>query len=1855
MGSPEPEPGTTFELRFDTPMVKEDRVGLAATNSPLAIGPRLAGTFTWLSVRSGVFTPTEPLALDKTYTLTLQPGLQCADGRPCNAVLDWTITTPAFDLVASSPQQTDSNAYSMPQAELVFNADVRAADLRGMLFFRNNSGQEVPADVRQGTAAEYWASSYELGGSHSCRTWKQEAESVGRFAASSSERVVSQDPTNEVANLLIASPQHSLPIGNHWELVVPRGVDTADHLLVSRNRHRIPIGNITPFMVRDVTPQNVINSGASVSIEFSKAIPDSLTNTFREWINIGPHVENLKVRIEEERLLTILGDFQGGSEYSITLKPGFQAVEPFTLQGSNKFTIEMPHVSPRLYFPALSRDQMASGKRTFPLLAINVADVRLRAKLMGAHTAIHALRGFRSYFASRHEPENYNWQEPYRALDYNVLPGTTVYNEKLEFGMSAAISDAATNLNLDWDTLLNGRHAGVVFLDAHRVDGDNRDPALGTQALIQLTDLGMVWKNSPSGVEVFIFSQSTGQPVSGAIARLYGEENEPLEESPTDTNGLAHLEAKPKADWIAVEHGDDFHALPLDGNRVWMYEFHLPYAGYVERDDARRVLMFSDRNLYRPGETMNFDAIVREWSSAGLNVPSELTGTLECVDPRGTRFFQTNAAFSLLGSWSTLVPLPANPAGYYEAKLRLGSNTYAYSFQVQDFQPNAFEITLPWKYNYFAGEPMALPLSAHYLFGKSLSHAQVAWSLTAWDADFKPAHFRKYNFRREEIATRYGAVRSSISLNGRGMLMGTTNFVIAPEVPMNPAAPQPRTVQLLAEVTDINQQTLSEVTRFTRHSSDFYLGLRQAADVLTNGSQIPLEVAAVAADEKPWRKSVKAHLSLQHVDWQTVRVQGSGMTARYHNEPVVSNVLEREISIEPVALPESSDDEAQGNSLTGLPSLDAGEYLVEVNAKDDAGRPIASSLDFRVSAPCEKSWNYRNDVQLSLKPDHKAYAAGETAEILVEAPFSGTALVSIEREKVLRSFVAHLEGNAPSIRVPLESNDVPNVFVSVTLTRGSEDSPHKIKEPEYRMGCCELPVENPQNRLGVEITSSQTNYLPGAPVDVAVRVTDSAQRPVAGAESILYAVDDGILGLTDYTLPDPYSFFYSTHPLGVQTSVSLPNLLPEDPEALEFENKGYMGGGGGFDRVRKNFLACAFWNASLTTDTDGTVHAHFTAPDSLTRYHLFAVVHTAENHFGSSQSAFQISKPLIVQPALPAIANITDHLVARAVVLNQTRISGDVIITLELDDKAKAAGPEAALIRRITIPSNGSVPVEFQVEMTDTGEAKWVWKARFVENSAGNFVDAVQSTLTVGHIAPVIREVLLTRAIDEQTNLLAFANPQLPGGRGTITVNVANTRLNELNETASQLLHYPYGCAEQTGSSLLPWILLRDAPGLLPLRWRWRGTNDSAAAIRAGIERLFTMQTESGGLAYWPHEKDPMLWASAYGGMVLALAQRHGLTVPNERFDHLLTYLSKQLRSSGDDTDLSDSCLAAYALALAGRAEPAYHEKLYSLRGKLGAEDRALLALAIAEAHGPAGMIRELLQTNTMVHSNYEDRFDCGAREDAIRLLAWISYQPEDWNVDKLVDDLIRDQKNAHWETTQGNAWGLLALMEYAQRVEIKRQPIDGQLTYAGQSIPFHVDDRTNVFSHSFAITNIGEVPLLLTKQSTNCLYTTVTIEARPPELPQPRQDRGFSIERNYDRLDDNDQLQGTNELRVGDRVLVTLHVQVHDTSKYMVIDDPLPATLEAINPEFRSREARSSSALTEDGTWWMSDFNEIRKDRCLSFANYVEPGTYTLRYIARVRAAGIVTAPSAKAEEMYHPERCGLTATQVLTSKNFE
>src|SRR5262249_52133896 len=155
-----------------------------------------------------------------------------------------------------------------------------------------------------------------------------------------------------------------------------------------------------------------------------------------------------------------------------------------------------------------------------------------------------------------------------------------------------------------------------------------------------------------------------------------------------------------------------------------------------------------------------------------------------------------------------------------------------------------------------------------------------------------------------------------------------------------------------------------------------------------------------------------------------------------------------------------------------------------------------------------------NPYAIDLVADKESYEPGQTAIVLVKTPIAGEALVTVERDAVLRSFVTHLTGNSPSIQVPLTENDAPNVFVSVMLLRGANDSPRKIKAPEYRIGYCQLVVARPNDKLTIQLTPSTTPARPVDKIELNAEVHDLGGKAAGGAEVVLYAVDEGVLSLT---------------------------------------------------------------------------------------------------------------------------------------------------------------------------------------------------------------------------------------------------------------------------------------------------------------------------------------------------------------------------------------------------------------------------------------------------------------------------------------------------------------------------------------------------------------------------------------------------------------------------------------------------------------------------------------------------------------------------------------------------------------------
>ena len=283
--------------------------------------------------------------------------------------------------------------------------------------------------------------------------------------------------------------------------------------------------------------------------------------------------------------------------------------------------------------------------------------------------------------------------------------------------------------------------------------------------------------------------------------------------------------------------------------------------------------------------------------------------------------------------------------------------------------------------------------------------------------------------------------------------------------------------------------------------------------------------------------------------------------------------------------------------------------------------------------------------------------------------------------------------------------------------------------------------------------------------------------------------------------------------------------------------------------------------------------------------------------------------------------------------------------------------------------------------------------------------DALQSEVNIGYPVPLVREVETKRIESNDAELKRIADPQILEGTGEATVSMANTRVIELRESLRYLLHYPYGCVEQTTSSLLPWLTGARFARRRCRSWRRPMRRSPRRSITA-IDLLMSMQTSDGGLSYWPGGREPTLWGSAYGGLALGRWRRsRSFPCRKRKTKKLFSYLSEQLRGMAKDATgygLSARCLAVYTLALAGKPEPAYHDLLFQKRAKLSAEDRALVALAVIESKGPKAMIDELLRAPSVDEAYVDQFFGSVARENALHLLAWTMHEPRSPRVDEL-------------------------------------------------------------------------------------------------------------------------------------------------------------------------------------------------------------------------------------------------------------
>jgi uncharacterized protein YfaS (alpha-2-macroglobulin family) len=1065
------------------------------------------------------------------------------------------------------------------------------------------------------------------------------------------------------------------------------------------------------------------------------------------------------------------------------------------------------------------------------------------------------------------------------------------------------------------------------------------------------------------------------------------------------------------------------------------------------------------------------------------------------------------------------------------------------------------------------------------------------------------------------------------------------------------------------------------------------VGLKSTRYFVRSGDPIPLDVIVTDLDGRAVAGAA-VHVVAEHVDWQ--RTHGS-----WHEVVLDTREFETVSAGDPVHL--------------DVPTTRGGTFRITATVRDAAGRPNESEITRWLSDVRSRPPAVIRQEEVTLVPDKESYRPGDVAEILVAPPFTpAEGLLTLRRSGVIRVERFTIDSSSSTLRVPIDGAWAPNVHVQVDVVGASprvnesgDADPGLPKRPAFAAGSLDLPVAPVQATLTVTATPREAVLRPAAEATIDLAVADSSDEAPGPVDVAVIVIDEAVLALSDYRLPNPIDSFYQEQDAGVSDRhlrghVLLPRLQDLQTDfGMEMLVTQSASTARAFDFsavvLRRDFNPLALFAGSVITDASGHATVRFKLPDTLTRYRVMAAAATRGAQFGATSEATITARlPLMVRPSPPRFFHVGDRFELPVVVQNEAAAPVPVSVALRATN-AEVTGSAGV---RVTVPARGRVEVPFSVAARNPGTARFQ-----VVAASPDFADASEIALPVR--TPATTEALATYgqiddgAIAQRVNAPANAFPEYGG----LTISTSSTALQALTDAVLYLVSYPYECAEQIASRMMAVVALKDVLSA----FKAPGLPDEASlqeSVARDVRRLVALQNRNGEVGLWQRDGATWPYLNVHVAHALVRAKAAGFSVPQDALEHSMDYLDDLERYISKDYDPeAKSTVVAYALyvrKLAGDADAEDARKLIhdagGVRG-LPIEGLGWLLAVLSDdkdSRAEVDAIRSELNgrvTETASAAHFaawyaEEQgyllFESSRRADAILLDALIGDQPDNYLIPKIVEGLLGHRTAGRWENTQENVFVLLALNRYFNTYE-KATPdfvarawlgssYGGEHAFRGRTterheirVPMNVVMATDRNAGDNAA-SVGPV-VTLAKEGPGRLYYRLGLQYAPRDLDVKPLNRGFAVERTYQAVDDKADVRrdkdGVWHIRAGARVRVKLAMAAPANRHHVALVDALPAGFEAVNANLSGSETATSnesedvdqqSRDTRHPWWWRSvwwfDHENLRDDRVEAFTSLLYPDVYGYSYIARATTPGQFVVPPVRAEEMYHPETFGRGAT---------
>lgn len=1527
------------------------------------------------------------------------------------------------------------------------------------------------------------------------------------------------------------------------------------------------------------------------------AFPD--VNAAKDYVSVEPEVDYTVEAVDYWRWqgLSLRGDFKPGHIYEVTFKKGLPAANGSSLPQDLKRSVQFPLPSPAIQLDGPGRYLAPGGALSVPVLAANLKEYVAELRPVFANNLVELARRESGYYWSSLTDD----LEGVRRSATNALP--------------VATNGAPVRAAVDLRALAGGEPRGVYWLEVggRKARGDGR--------LLVVTDLGIAARTFGGGALVWVNSLRDAAPAEGAAVTVFARNNQVLARGTTDARGLVELELPEDGDqdpfMVTAERAGDLSYMALSRTRVEQGE-GLGGTAYLEAGQVEAAV-FTDRGVYRPGETVFVQALARDDQ---MRAPEPFPALLRVRRPDGRVFRDIPVELDGYGSVRAEATLPEYlPTGRYGLELAMpGTFTVLgqTSVALEDFVPPQIRVEVePPEGRRQAGDVLGFRVKSEHLFGGAASGLKVSGAATFKAVPFAPAQWPEWRFGDAEKA--FAPVYRPLGTKTLDA-EGGADFEAESQRAWRP----PAALQMVQQAT-VMEASGRSVTAYATSLLDpypFYVGLKPAWDGAVRAEQTQrVAVVEVAPDGSPVATNKPLVMTLSRVSWNSVLRRNNDGRYEWKSERQVVEIRQDTLA-------------ADGAAKDWSFAVDGpGEYML---AASDPASGTSTRISFHAGSADSEwlAWSREKPGRVELAWDRERYAPGETARLQVRAPFAGRALLTVETDRIREARVVELEKNTAEIEVAVERGHAPNAYCTLTLIRPAR--PEAVWSAHRAIGVLALPVEVPDRRLQVAIDAPAA-ARPQAKLAGTVSVRGEDGNPARGAVTVM-AVDEAICMLTAFATPDPAKTFAAPRALGVDAYDLYAELMPLVEEQME--GTPAPGGDGEEEALRKRlnpikanrFKPVALWRAALELDADGRASFELDLPEFSGELRLMAVAYNAAQT-GSTSTPVKVKRDLVVQPSLPRFLAIGDECEASVSLHNAGGQPRTAMV------RATCGGPLRADVaeQRIEIPAGGSARVALPlVAGPGPGKALCTIEVEAGEDSYRETIELAVRPAAGSRVA-VVGRVLKpgeSATIDPPADWLAESL--------SVSVSLAATPSLQMGRALDYVVHYPYGCLEQTVSGAFPLLHAGEWAGrLLP---SGRAIGETDAFVKSAISRVASMQQEDGGFALWPFARGTEEDASLYAVHFLVEARAAGFDVSADRLDLALDWVRGRLdRPVPADASENDWILAmqgraymCHVLALAGRPDSGWNARLREQSARLNFAARAHAASALLLEGEPR---RALPLLESMVLPATRARvpgrlLDSDVRDAALLLGAWLEVDPENEAVLRLAQYLRDRQRDGHWGNTQDDALALLAFGKLARQLPDEEQPFAGALTLPDGSV--REFSNTNDVQVSLAPGEGG--PVTVRNDGPGKAYLMVRHEG-VSSVPEEASDQGVSIQREcFDvagaPIDPAERPQG--ELIV---VRLTLDAQGRLLDQ-LVVEDLLPAGWEIENPDLATSEQfewlrqRSEAARHRDA----------RDDRMLLFTGAFRDKA-VFHYAVRAVTPGIYAWPPATVSGMYEPEIRGVAS----------